>query len=109
MNLKDRGNKKWNSLMLVEHQRKLRELKLSENNQEKPELDQQQLADINLKIQKALNENSTLKIIYYENKKIKNATGRILKIQEYKKEVKIKTNSDQFLTLAFEQIIEVTL
>jgi hypothetical protein len=109
MNLKDRGNKKWNSLMLVEHQRKLRELKLNENNQDKPELDQQQLADINFKIQKSLNENLTLKIIYYENKKIKNTTGKILKIQEYKKEVKIKTNSDQFLALAFEQIIEVTL
>jgi hypothetical protein len=109
MNLKDRGNKKWNSLMLVEHQKKLKELKLNENNQEKPELDQQQLADINLKIQKSLNENLPVTIIYYENKRIKKTKGLILKIKEYKKEIKIKINSNQFLNLAFEQIIEVLL
>jgi hypothetical protein len=69
MNFKDRGNKIWNSLMLVEHQRKLRELKLKEQNIEKPELDQQQLKEFNLKINKAVTKNLNLKIIFYENKK----------------------------------------
>jgi len=71
MNFKDRGNKKWNSLMLVEHQKRLKELKMQEANVEKPELDQQQLQEINFKIEEALNKHLTVRIKFYQNKQIK--------------------------------------
>jgi len=109
MNFKDRGNKKWNSLMLVEHQKKLKELKLKEQNVEKPELDQQQLKEFNLKINRAVKKNLCLKIIFYENKKIDKIEGKILKIEKYKKEIKIKNNNDQIKNLAFDQILEIIL
>ncbi|CCU78070.1 hypothetical protein HSACCH_00379 [Halanaerobium saccharolyticum subsp. saccharolyticum DSM 6643] len=109
MNFKDRGNKKWNSLMLVEHQKKLKELKLKEQNVEKPELDQQQLKEFNLKINRAVKKNLCLKIIFYENKKIDKIEGKILKIEKYKKEIKIKNNNGQIKNLAFGQILEIIL
>jgi len=65
MNFKDRGNKKWNSLMLVEHQKRLKELKMKEADLKKPDLDLQQLEEFNFKIEEALNKNLTLKIKFY--------------------------------------------
>ncbi|MGM0498628.1 MAG: YolD-like family protein [Bacillota bacterium] len=109
MNFKDRGNKKWNSLMLVEHQRRLKELKLKEQDLEKPELDQQQLEDFNLKIKKAVNKNLNLKLIFYENKKIKEIKGTIFEIDDYKEEIKIKKNNNQIKKFSFEQIIEISI
>jgi hypothetical protein len=35
MNLKDRGNKKWTAMMLIEHRKRLKELKESEKNRKK--------------------------------------------------------------------------
>lgn len=107
MNLKDRGNKKWNSLMLVEHQKKLKELKLKEKNCKKPELDQQQLEKIDSKIQKAWKNNLNLKIFFYEDKKIKKIKGIISKIDIYKKEIKIKQNNGRIKNILFINIIEV--
>jgi len=107
MNFKDRGNKKWNSLMLVEHQKKLKELKLKEQDVEKPELDQQQLEDLDLKIKYAVEKNLDLKLIFYENKKIKEIKGKIFKIEKHKKKIIIKKNNNQVKKLSFEQIIEI--
>lgn len=109
MNFKDRGNKKWNSLMLVEHQKRLKELKSKELEREKPILDQQQLEEINIKIRKALKNNLKVKITFYENKKIKKTKGRILAVKKYKKEIKIKQKNNQIKILFFNQIIEIIL
>ncbi|TDO89250.1 YolD-like protein [Halanaerobium saccharolyticum] len=109
MNFKDRGNKKWNSLMLVEHQKKLKELKMREKDVKKPELDEQQLQEINFKIEKALNRNLMVKIKFYKNKKLKNIEGKILKVEKYKQQIKIKQPDNKITTLRFEQILEVSL
>lgn len=106
MNFKDRGNKKWNSLMLVEHQKRLKELKLRENNIEKPELDQQQLRNINFKIQQAAAQNLKIRISFYENKKIKKLTAKILKIDSHSKELKLETKK-KIKKINFTQIIDL--
>jgi hypothetical protein len=109
MNFKDRGNKKWNSLMLVEHQKKLKELKMRETEVEKPELDQQQLNEINFKIEEALNSNLTVRIKFYENKKVEIIKGKILIVEKYKQQLKIEQINKEIRSLKFEQIIELEL
>ena len=109
MNFKDRGNKKWNSLMLVEHQNRLKELKMQESDVEKPELDQQQLQEINFKIKQALNKTLPVRIKFYEDKKIKNLEGEILKVEKYTKEIKIEQLNEDIKSLEFKQIIELEL
>ena len=109
MNFKDRGNKKWNSLMLVEHQKKLKELKMKQDEVEKPELDSQRLQKINFKVQEALQRNLELKIKFYENKRIKIIKGKILKIKKYKMQIQIKSQDNQIKKLKFDQIIELNL
>lgn len=109
MNFKDRGNKKWTSLMLVEHQKRLKELKMQESEVDKPELDQQQLKEINFKIQKSLSENLSVIITFYENKKIRSIQGRIIKIDKYKKQIKIEQIDKPIKIIDFVQIIDLSL
>lgn len=109
MNFKDRGNKKWNSLMLVEHQKKLKELKIREADLQKPELDQQQLENLNFKIKEALNNNLNITIKFYENKRIKLIKGKILKVEKQTKLIKIVDLNQQIKNLKFTQIIEIEL
>ncbi|RCW57457.1 MULTISPECIES: YolD-like family protein [Halanaerobium] len=109
MNFKDRGNKKWNSLMLVEHQKRLKELKNRESDLKKPVLDQQQLREFNFKITKALNQNLILRVKYYEDKRIKNIEGKILKIEKYKQQIKIELLNKKIKKLQFTQIINLEL
>ena len=106
MNFKDRGNKKWNSLMLVEHQKRLKELKMKEAEIEKPELDQQELKEINFKLKEALNRNLTVSIKFYEDKRIKNIKGKILKLENYEQQLKIEKLNQEIKKLKFSQIIE---
>lgn len=79
MNFKDRGNKKWTAMMLVEHRKELKNLKEHEDNKEKPILDEQQKEMINIKLQQAIHNNLAITIKYYKNKSFKTITGNIKK------------------------------
>ena len=79
MNFKDRGNKKWTAMMLIEHRDKLKELKEHEDDKEKPILDNQEKEMINTKLQQAIHNNLTITIKYYEDKSFKTITGTIKK------------------------------
>jgi len=109
MNFKDRGNKKWNSLMLVEHQKRLKELKMREADLEKPELDQQQLNEFNFKIKEALNKNLPIRIKFYEQRRIKAVEGKIFKVEKYKQQLKIEKFNKEIQTIKLVQIIELEL
>lgn len=109
MNFKDRGNKKWNSLMLVDHQKRLKKLKMKEKEIKKPELSPEELKKMDFKIQKAVAKNLTVEITYYKNKRIKKIKGKILKIKKYKNQVEINTINNQKKTLNFKQFLNITL
>ena len=109
MNFKDRGNKKWNSLMLVEHQRRLKELKMQEADLKKPDLDLQQLNEFNFKIEEALNKNLTLIVKFYEQKRIKIIEGKISKVEKDTEQLKIRQSNNKIAVLDFSQIIELEL
>lgn len=79
MNIKDRGNKKWNAMMLVEHRKELKKLKEHEDDKKKPTLDEQEKEMINTKMQQAINNNLTITIKYYKDKSFKTITGTIKK------------------------------
>lgn len=80
MNYKDRGNKKWTAMMLIEHRKRLKELKEHEENREKPILDDQEKAVINSRLRQTLQGNHNVVINYYKNKKFKTTAGKIDKV-----------------------------
>jgi hypothetical protein len=89
MNLKDRGNKKWTAMMLIEHRKKLKELKEHENDREKPILDEQEKTVINSRLHQALENGLKVKIKYYRNKRFKTISGRIKRVDVNRREVVI--------------------
>lgn len=90
MNIKDRGNKKWTSLMLVEHKKRLKELKEKEGQLEKPELDEQLKDEINSKLKQALKNNLSVKLKYFKNKSFVTAAGRISKVDSIEKYIELE-------------------
>lgn len=95
--------------MLVEHQKKLKELKLREADVEKPELDQQELNKIDFKLKEALNKDLAVRIKFYENNRVKILEAKILKIEKHKQQLKIEQLNKEIKKLKFSQIIEVKL
>jgi hypothetical protein len=104
MNIKDRGNKKWTAMMLIEHRKKLKELKEHENDREKPILDDQEKAVINSRLQQALEKNLKVKIKYYRDKRFKTISGRIKRVDVNRREVII---SDEVIEV--EDLLELTI
>lgn len=90
MNIKDRGNKKWTSLMLVEHKKRLKELKEKEGQLEKPELDEQLKEEINFKLKQALTDDLLVELEYYKNKSFIRDTGKISKVDNIEKYIELE-------------------
>jgi hypothetical protein len=80
MNFKDRGNKKWTAMMLIDHRDRLKKLKEHEDDREKPILDDQEKAAINSKLQQAIDNNLSVAVKYYEDKEFKTISGTIKKV-----------------------------
>ena len=93
MSIKDRGNIKWTSLMLVEHRKKLENLKNNENNKKKPQLSEDELKRLNYIFQKAISENLIVEIKYYYQKNFHHCKGKIIKIKSFP--AKIILNNDE--------------
>ena len=99
MNFKDRGNKKWTAMMLIEHRKKLKELKEGEKDKKKPILDVQEKAAINSKLQQVLENDLPVEIKYYDNKQFKKVAGIIDKVDINQRYILINNKKIQFKNL----------
>jgi hypothetical protein len=106
--IRDRGSKKWVSMMLPEHVELLRKYDEGLNKSSKPYLDEQQYNEFNELVVGAMEGNHTLKFSYYERGDIQNFVGNVHYIDEMRKELRIidLNGSKQFLKL--ENIIGIT-
>jgi hypothetical protein len=109
MNLKDRGNKKWTAMMLIEHRNRLKELKESEKDREKPILDDQEKEEINYKLQQAVQQKLPVEIKYYKDKRFKTASGVIKKVDSYRKEVIISEEDDKQQKVSINNLLDLRL
>lgn len=106
MDIKDRGNIKWTSLMLVEHRKKLEELKNSEENREKPDLDQQIYEVFNYKIKEAVEKKKEVKITYYKDNDYQEITTYIKDFNSNQK--KLYLTDKQVRQIPFENIADIS-
>ncbi|MFW6007573.1 MAG: YolD-like family protein [Halanaerobiales bacterium] len=105
--LKDRGNKKWVSLMLVEHKRKLKRLKQKKGEKEKPDLEEHKLEEMNYILDKAIQQNLKIKITYYRNKNCHSFKGKIKKVGN--NQLLINNEKGNNLTLNPKNIIDIEI
>ena len=76
--LKDRGNKKWSSLMLVEHRNGLEKILEHEDDVDLPVLDQQKLEELERILNEAIECNKVVEVTYYESRRHKKITGNVM-------------------------------
>jgi hypothetical protein len=107
LDIKDRGNIKWTSLMLVEHRKKLEELKESENDKKRLELDEQLYELFDYKIKVALKENIKVKITYYINNNYEKIQAHIKGFNKQNKSLILKTSKKTEIKL--KDIIDINL
>jgi hypothetical protein len=107
LDIKDRGNIKWTSLMLVEHRKKLEKLKESEVDKKRPELDEQIYEQFDYKLKLALKQKVEVKITYYYNKEYKNITSYIKDFN--KQSNSLKLTDKKISEIALKNIIDINL
>ena len=95
MFIKDRGNIKWTSLMLVEHRKALEKLKNNEELKEKHELTEQELKRLNRIVKEALKLNELVDIVYYKQGKFKEIKGLIKKYLPLKRQILLLDNCNK--------------
>jgi len=93
--------------MLVEHRKKLEELKNNEKNREKPDLDQQIYEVFNYRIKEAIEKNYEVKIIYYKDSEYREISTYIKNFDSNQK--KLYLTDQKVKEISFENIAEITL
>ena len=86
---KDRGVIKWTAMMLPEHVKLLREWQEEDSLVMQPELDEAQLEQININLQRAYSEASPIQLKVWEQTGIYTITGIIQKVNIHEQYVKL--------------------
>ncbi len=105
--LRDRGIKKWVSLMLPEYVQSLRELEMENLKVKQPVLDEQQYEELNRGIFDAIAENKRLQFSYYSNGAIKIVAGKISCLDDLKKEIQVVDQDSNTTVLKVKQIVRI--
>lgn len=101
--INERGTKKWVSLMMPEHIKLLNDMWEEKEYKKKPILDEQQLIEIDMKLQCAIHNDLTVKIKYFEDHNYQTKRGKLLDISSLKKALQLDDNTE----IAWESIIDV--
>lgn len=106
--INDRGRMKWVSLMIPQHKKLIADMYLAENYQKQPILDEQKIHEINEILFEALNENKTVLMEIFINKRTKNLKGIISKVDTLTQTLKINS-AEGNINVSFSQIIDISL
>lgn len=77
--IRDRGNIKWNAMMLPEHVKLLREWKEQDQYVAKPQLDEWALQELSEQLHTAYANKIEVELNIWEEKRLFKATGKIVK------------------------------
>jgi|SRR5690625_2394903 len=75
--LRDRGTKKWTSIMMPEHVKMLEHIWSESEHKEKPLLDGQQKIENDLMLQRAIHDNLIVEIKYFKDHDFHTIKGRV--------------------------------
>lgn len=107
--IKDRGTKKWTSIMLPEHVKGLKELHEALNKVPKPILDEQTISENEVKLQMALHKDLTVKLKLYDDGHFIDIKGKILLMDSISKSVRLDNDVLEQVKIDFNDIVDVTV
>ncbi|WP_337020010.1 YolD-like family protein [Oceanobacillus massiliensis] len=103
----DRGTIKWTAMMMPEHIQMLNEYWETVEYKDKPLLDEQELNEINSKLQMAIQDDLSIEVKYYKDFDFQMVKGKLFKLDSINN-VLIFQNTDRN-KVKFSDIIDVTL
>ncbi|NLW24304.1 MAG: YolD-like family protein [Clostridia bacterium] len=107
--IRDRGKIKWTAMMLPEHKDLINKMyDRIYHKVEKPFLSEDRLAEFDKIVHEAYVNKKQLKFSVYENKRITEISGEIVKINYHKKSLIINSD-DGFKEIKTNSIIEINL
>lgn len=105
--IRDRGTKKWTSIMLPEHVEALKQMFAEEECKDKPILDDQKKMEIDFLLKAALNNDATVEIQYYVNYDYCTIKGKVLMIDVLNGYLKIE--NDELEDIYLQDILDVSI
>jgi hypothetical protein len=103
----DRGSIKWTSLMLPEHVELLRTIWREDKRVTRPNLDEQELEVLNIRLLEAYNEQQLIQIEYYQSGRMVTIRGGIKKFDQLSQTVVIQVGEDETIAVPFTDIYRI--
>lgn len=104
--IRDRGNIKWTAMMLPEHRERLRELVVTEQNQDKPELTEEKWEEMNRWVIQAMDQHQEIILKCYQNLRIIEITGKVMKYHALNRLLVVAEN-DEIRFIPLDCVIDV--
>lgn len=105
--IKDRGTIKWTAFMMPEQVKLEKQYWMEQNKISKPELDEQQIEEINLKIESAMEFNEQLTFYYYINGEIRFIIGKVHYVDTLRREFRIMDEHENVNIIKFDDLVDV--
>lgn len=105
--IKDRGNKKWTAMMLPEHVAAVKQELINLKKVNKPILDEDRLAEIEMLIHEAMEYNLQLEFKLFKKGFIESIIGHTHFIDYIKKEFRIKDKNELIHKIPFQKVVDV--
>jgi len=105
--IKDRGTRKWNSFWIPDHVQMVHGMFEEEEIEKKPELDEQELEEMNAYLYYALHEGIEVEITYYSNHRLKKITSKIQSINMVHRYIIL--DNEERMWLSTEDIVKISL
>ncbi len=107
MTIRDRGNIKWTSMMLPEHVAMVREIYANQYKVAKPQLDEQELEELERIIVEGMRDQVTLVFTYWSNGYYKTFMGKVLGFNQNQQALKIVDQFEDRVELKVADLIDV--
>ncbi|QQZ10935.1 YolD-like family protein [Heyndrickxia vini] len=107
--IRDRGNKKWVSLMLPEHVKMLKDMSVDLKRLDKPLLDEYQIQEFEEKIKYAQKFKLPVEFSIFEHGFIRGIVGKIIKMDSLEKKIKIEAMNEDIEYIEFNQVTNVQI
>ncbi|KHD86386.1 hypothetical protein NG54_03505 [Heyndrickxia ginsengihumi] len=107
--IRDRGNKKWVSLMLPEHVEMIKQINIDLDKQEKPILDEDKIQELETRVSYSMKCNLPIDFKIWIDGFEKHISGHVQSIDHIQKRFKLRDMNDNVKYVNFDVIADITI
>lgn len=105
--IRDRGIIKWAPFTMPEQRKMLAKMYEAGNDIKQPILEEQMLSELDDRLAEAIHDNHTVKMSYYENKRIRSILGVISKVDPIEGVIHITATQGGVIRVSYRSILDL--